>query len=147
MLGQLTSLERLTVRLPPGAVLPGTLPNLRMLTLFGGTLPTLPALESLTVWKPESLPRALPALRSLSWNPADEGFARLLTAIGRYTGLETLTVHNFGPTSPKLPAALRKLAKLASLQRLVFLNTAYAKDAAGLDALRKALPKVTVEVR
>jgi hypothetical protein len=33
------------------------------------------------------------------------------------------------------------------LQRLAFLHTAYAKDAAGLAALRKALPRVAVEVR
>ncbi len=146
-LGKLTSLERLTVRLPAGAVLPDRFPHLRALTLWGGTLPTLPALEALDAWRPEALPRALPALRSLSWSPAEEGFVRALTTIGGYVGLETLAVHNFWPASPKLPAAFKKLAKLASLQRLIFLNTAYAKDAAGLKALRAALPRVAVEVR
>jgi hypothetical protein len=146
VLERLDSLERLTVRLPAGAVLPSTLTNLRVLTLFGGTLPPLPALESLTIWSPEALPPALPELRTLSWNPAEAGVAQGLAAIARYARLETLTVHNFWPASPKLPAAFKKLAKLAALQRLAFRSTAYTKDASGLAALRKALPRVAIEV-
>lgn len=136
-LGQLTELEHLSVRLAPGATLPGTLVGLRTLTMYNGHLPTLPRLEKLAAWAPESLPKSLPALVELTWSPREEDFSAALKRVASYRALRRLALHNFWPAAKKIPASLRTLRGLEALR---FLNCAYAADRDGIRALRKALP-------
>lgn len=139
-----TDLEHLIVRLAEGAAVPSTLVNLQTLTVFNGSVPSLPRLERLTAWAPASLPRAMPRLVELSWQPADTGLSEALKAIASYPALRRLVIFNAWPEKPKIPAGFRRLAQLESLG---FVNSAYARDAAGLRALREALKGCDVTAR
>jgi hypothetical protein len=144
-LSRFNQLEVLVARLESGAKLPSTLVQLRALTVFGGgEVPALPRLERLTAWAPATLPRALPALVELSWQPADETLAAGLKAISSYRSLRNLSLFNAWPVGKAVPVALKKLTQLTSLH---LVNTVWARDVAGIAALRKTLKHCDVQVR
>jgi len=67
-----------------------------------------------------------------------------LEAIASYPALRRLVIFNAWPEKPKIFPGFRRLAQLESLG---FVNSAYARDAAGLRALREALKGCDVTAR